>query len=189
MMSDYILTYTKTNFYPLDPAIDDIKIKDIAHALSLMTRANGHFSKFYSVAQHSINCYKEAKERGYSKRVQLGCLLHDASEAYLSDITRPVKQNIPKYFDFEEKLQKLIYKKYGLSNLSKEEIAKIRDIDDALLYYEFEALMSEKIFDKKPYIAMKHDFSFRDFSIVERKFIYIHKLITKEIKESGDYYQ
>lgn len=78
-MSDYILTYSKTKFYPLEPVMEDIKIEDIAHALSLMTRANGHFKNFYSVAQHSINCYKEAKVLGLSKRVQLGCLLHDAS--------------------------------------------------------------------------------------------------------------
>lgn len=182
-MSNYILTFSKTKFYPLAPDIDDIKIEDIAHALSLMTRANGHFSTFYSVAQHSINCYMEAKERGYSKRIQLGCLLHDASEAYLSDITRPVKQNIPKYFDYEEKIQQLIFKKYGLGNLSKEEIAKIKQIDDALLYFEFQALMGEKISSKKPYIAKEHDFSLRDFKTVEKEFIYIHKLLTHDKKD------
>ena len=78
-MSDYILTYSKIKFYPLEPIKSDIDIVDIAHALSLITRANGHFKHFYSVAQHSINCYKEAKQRGYSQRVQLGCLMHDAS--------------------------------------------------------------------------------------------------------------
>jgi len=69
-MSDYILTYSKIKFYPLEPVKEDIKIEDIAHSLSLMTRANGHCSHFYSVAQHSIHCYQEAKSRGYSKRVQ-----------------------------------------------------------------------------------------------------------------------
>jgi hypothetical protein len=59
-MSDYILTYSKTKFYPLEPVKEDIKIEDIAHALSLMTRANGHFKHFYSVAQHSISCCREA---------------------------------------------------------------------------------------------------------------------------------
>ncbi len=59
-MSDHILTYSKTKFYPLEPVREDIKIEDIAHALSLMTRANGHFKHFYSVAQHSISCCREA---------------------------------------------------------------------------------------------------------------------------------
>jgi hypothetical protein len=96
-MSDYILTYTKTKFYPLQPIAADIKIEGIAHSLSLMTRANGHFKHFYSVAQHAINCYKEAKIRGYSERVQLGCLLHDASGSYISDLTRPVKGHLTEY--------------------------------------------------------------------------------------------
>lgn len=76
-MSDYILTYTKTRFYPLNPVAVDIRIEDIAHSLSLMPSANSHFKHFYSVAQHAINCYKEAKSRGWSERVQLGCLMHE----------------------------------------------------------------------------------------------------------------
>lgn len=178
-MVDYILTYTKTKFYPLEPLMKDIKIEDIAHALSLMTRANGHFKHFYSVAQHSVNCYKEAKIRRYSKRVQLGCLLHDASESYISDLTRPVKKNLSQYFVIEEKLQKVIYEKFGLINLTEDEIDKIREIDDAMLYYEFIELMDEKIFDEEPFIAMKHNFSQRDFKTVESEFIYAFENLNK----------
>lgn len=54
-MRDYILTYSKTKFYSLEPVMEDIKIIDIAHALSLMTRANGHIKYLYSVAQDAIN--------------------------------------------------------------------------------------------------------------------------------------
>lgn len=169
--SDYILTYTKTKFYPLAPKAEEIKIIDIAHALSLMTRANGHYINFYSVGQHSINCYKEAEIRGYSKRVQLGCLLHDGSESYLADITRPVNKNLTQYMSIEEKLQGLIYAKYGLQDLSEGEMDKIKEIDDAILYYEFIVLMDEKLFNKVPYIAMEHDFSFRDFKMVEDEFV------------------
>ena len=103
-MSDYIFTYSKIKFYPLELIKADINIKDIAHALSLITTANGHFKHFYSVAQHSINCFKEAEARRYTQRVQLGCLLHDASESYIADITRPLKRNMPEYCVIEEKL-------------------------------------------------------------------------------------
>ncbi|OOP72852.1 DUF429 domain-containing protein [Clostridium beijerinckii] len=159
--------------------MEDIKIEDIAHALSLMTRANGHFKHFYSVAQHSVNCYKEAKIRGYSKRVQLGCLLHDASESYISDLTRPVKKNVSQYFVIEEKLQMVIYEKFGFINLTEDEIYKIREIDDAMLYYEFIELMDEKIFNEDPFIAMKHNFSQRDFKTVESEFIYTFENLNK----------
>ncbi len=128
-MSDYILTYSKIKFYPLEPTKSDINIVDIAHALSLMTRANGHFKHFYSVAQHSINCYKEAKLRRYSQRVQLGCLLHDASESYISDLTRPVKKNLPAYFDIEDKLQRTIYERFGILDLNEDERRQIADIE------------------------------------------------------------
>ena len=74
----YILTYTKTEFYPLEPKIEDINITDISHALSLLCRANGHFKHFYSVGLHSINCAYEAMARGYSNNVILGCLLHSS---------------------------------------------------------------------------------------------------------------
>jgi len=170
-VSDYILTYSKVKFFPLDPVKKDIDIKDIAHSLSLMTRANGHCSHFYSVAQHSIHCYKEAKSRGYSERVQLGCLVHDASESYISDLTRPVKRNMPEYSVIEEKLQSIIYDKFGLGDLSEEELNQIEAVDDTLLHYEFEALMDFRMFDPPPVLATQHDFSQRDFTSVEKEFI------------------
>ena len=179
-MSNYIITYTKTKFYPLQPIATDINIEDIAHSLSLMTRANGHFKHFYSVAQHAINCYKEAKARGYSERVQLGCLLHDASESYISDLTRPVKCQLTEYFAIEEKLQRMIYEKFGLSDLSEEEQLQVRNVDDVLLYYEFIALMGiPPVPELPPEIFFEHDFSQRDSINVENEFIYTFNRLTK----------
>jgi len=179
-MTNYILTYTKTKFYPLQPIAADIKIEDIAHSLSLMPRANGHFKHFYSVAQHAINCYKEAKVRGYSERVQLGCLLHNASESYISDLTRPVKGQLTEYFAIEEKLQSMIYGKFGLGDLFEEEQLQIQKVDDTLLYYEFIELMGiPPIPELPPKIYMEHDFSQRDFVNVENEFIYTFNRLTK----------
>jgi 5'-deoxynucleotidase YfbR-like HD superfamily hydrolase len=112
-------------FDPLNPDPDLINLGDISHALSLLSRANGHFRNFYSVAQHSVNCMEEAKIRGYSRRVQLACLLHDASEAYLSDVTRPVKQEMPKYLEIEKPLQEAIWKKYLGDLLTEEEYEQV----------------------------------------------------------------
>ncbi|EGW36704.1 HD domain-containing protein [Desulfosporosinus sp. OT] len=172
-MSDYILTYSKIKFYPLEPVKADINIADIAHSLSLMTRANGHFDHFFSVAQHSINCYKEAKNQGYSERVQLGCLLHDASESYISDITRPVKRNLSEYCVIEERLQGKIYERFGLADLSREEQRLIKEVDDILLHFEFEVLMDLGILDIPPSKSMEHDFSQREFKSVEKEFLTI----------------
>ncbi|MDP0506844.1 MAG: hypothetical protein Q7K47_06360 [Fusobacterium sp. JB019] len=137
-----INTYSGVEFYPLSPKEDEIKIEDIAHALSLVCRGNGHVKYFFSVAQHSINCYLEAKARGYSREIQLGCLLHDASEAYLSDITRPVKKELSEYLAIEKNLQGEIYKKFNV-NIGKEEVfSKIKLIDDEILKYEMLNLLN-----------------------------------------------
>ena len=162
----YILTYKKIEFYPLDPKVEDIDIEDIAHALSLLCRANGHFKHFYSVGLHSLNCAYEAMARGYSDRVILGCLLHDGSEAYLADITRPVKKFLQKYLDFEDVLQGKIFEKW-IPTLTEEEKKQIFEIDDAILYYEFTSLFEEKIFNYTPVLASKPRFDFIEFGLVE----------------------
>jgi hypothetical protein len=176
----YILTYKKLEFYPLDPKIEDIDIEDIAHALSLLCRANGHFKHFYSVALHSINCAYEAMKRGYSNRVVLGCLLHDGSEAYLADITRPVKKHLQKYLEFEEVLQGKIFEKW-IPNLTDEELKLVFEIDDAILYYEFIELFGEKIFDYTPMLKSNPRFDLIDFSTVEKEFLELFtQLIEKD---------
>ena len=172
-MDNYITTYSKTHFYPLDPNPEDIQIADIAHPLSLLTRANGHFPQFYSVGQHSIQCAREAEARGYSERLALACLLHDASEAYLSDITRPVKQNLPGYREAERVLQNAIYEKYLGSAPGEAEAEKIKNVDDTCLYFEFLHFAGEKLFEQPGPMRSTADFSFRPFDEVEREFLEI----------------
>lgn len=108
----YITTFTGKHFDPTKPDMDQVDIRDIAHALSLTCRGNGHVKTFFSVAQHCINCALEAEARGYSREVILACLIHDASEAYMSDVPRPFKKSLPKYRQAEEKLLEMIYGKF-----------------------------------------------------------------------------
>lgn len=166
---DYITTYKKVHFTPLHPNPDDILIEDIAHALSLMSRANGHFPAFHSVAQHCIECCREALGRGLGNRIALACLLHDASEAYLADITRPVKQYLPQYRSIEDGLLCAIYGKY-LNGITPEEQKLVKEIDDTLLYYEFYHFMGEEL-SKKPPITCIPDFSELPFQIVEEQYL------------------
>ena len=170
-MSDYITTYSKIHFTPLKPKKEQIKIEDIAHSLSLMTRANGHFPEFYSVAQHCIHCYEEAVARGLNQRLCLAVLLHDASEAYLADITRPVKKNLPKYLVIEKILQDAIYERFLGSKLTEEEQKIVSEIDDALLFYEFEHYMGERLMDNEPELKSNPVFAFVPFEEVEHKYI------------------
>lgn len=70
-MSSYITTYTRKHFDPVHPDPERIVIEDIAHALSLLCRGNGHVTTFWSVGQHCICCAKEAAGRGLSDRIVL----------------------------------------------------------------------------------------------------------------------
>lgn len=169
-MSDYITTFTKNKFSPVYPQVQNIFIEDIAHALSLMTRANGHFPEFYSVAQHCIACCKEALARNYTNRVALACLLHDASEAYLSDVTRPVKKNIEVYIDIENRLQDMIYTKFMGNKLNKDECELVHDIDNTMLYHEFVHYMDEEIQVYKGELRSHPNFKFIDFKEVEKDY-------------------
>lgn len=166
----YITTYSKKPLDPVNAVPEEIQIVDIAHALSLMCRANGHFPYFYSVAQHCVNCVYEAEARGYSERVQLGCLLHDASEAYLSDVTRPIKQLLPYYLEVEERLQNIIFDKWIIPTLTEDERRQIFEVDDALLYHEFMEIMGERVADEVPPLHTELDFSCVEFSLMEKQY-------------------
>lgn len=178
-----IKTYTGVMFDPLNPDPQLIDIVDIAHALSMLCRANGHFRSFYSVGQHSINCMREAKARGYTERVQLACLLHDASEAYLSDVTRPVKQELPEYLDIEKPLQNTIWNKYLDETLSQEEYDQVFEIDDAILYHEFVALMDSQLSDTVPALSSVTEFAFIGFEQCEKEFLRLFRQLTSDKKE------
>ena len=174
-MADFIRTYTKKHFYPTEPERSVVCIEDIAHALSLICRANGHFPQFYSVAQHSISCAREAMARKLPDRIALACLIHDGSEAYLSDITRPVKKELDAYRAYEKNLQNVIYEKFtGI--LTHEEQAIVKLIDDTMLFYEFYHFMDEKICPEHPKLT-NPCYDFVPFNEVEKEFIELFNML------------
>lgn len=73
-MTSYIRTYTGVRFVPTEPEKEKIEIKDIAHALPMLCRGNGHVKTFWSVGEHCICCAKEALARGLGDRLALACL-------------------------------------------------------------------------------------------------------------------
>ncbi len=176
----FISTFSGTKFWPLDPVESEIKIVDIAHALSLLCRGNGHVKHFYSVAQHSVYCAQEAEVRGYSIKVQLACLLHDASEAYISDITRPVKKLLPEYLVMEEKLQTFIEGVYGIHALNAEERDQVKLIDDTILRYELSELLDTHGYNALELVG-EYDFSFRNMQDIENEFIELFNKLMEQL--------
>ena len=170
-----ITTFTGKQFDPVHPDRKLFDVRDIAHALSLTCRGNGHVKVFFSVGQHCVNCAKEAAARGYSRRVILGCLLHDASEAYMSDVPRPFKQALPEYVAAEERLLDMIYEKFLGSTLSDEECRKIRSIDDDMLYFDLRDLLNLPVESPEPDVHIKPKYGFVPFEQVEREYLELYE--------------
>ena len=175
-MNEYspICSIHKHRFDPTQAKETDIDILDIAHALSMLSRANGHFWKFYSVAQHSVNCAMEADARGYLPKIQLTCLLHDASEAYIGDLTRPLKQHLPEFEQIEHRLQATIFRALNIPPLTESEKEMVRSVDDSLLYHEFVMLHGDKLFDTEPVLACLPDFEEHPHRVMEDRFLSIY---------------
>ena len=93
----YVSTYLGNRFYPLEPRIDDVDIEDIAHGLAYQCRFNGQTNAFYSVAQHSLIVAALVPEE-----LRFAALLHDAAEAYLGDMVKPLKVLLPGFSEIEE---------------------------------------------------------------------------------------
>jgi hypothetical protein len=129
---DWMQTYSGRQFWPVDPHPDDIDILDIAHALSMQCRYGGHSKRFYSVAEHSTIMARVATV------ARRAALLHDASEAYLVDIPRPIKPYLANYKELERRLNECIAKKFGVAYPWPQEVI---DLDNRILADEQKQLM------------------------------------------------
>lgn len=107
----WIQTYTGLRFHPLDPRPEDVCIEDIAHALAHLCRYGGHCVRFYSVAEHSVLVHRHV-----SPENRLAALLHDAAEAYVVDLPRPLKRALPAYAEIEHKVELAVAQAFGISD-------------------------------------------------------------------------
>lgn len=131
----WIETFTGKKFHLLDPQPEEVCIEDIAHALSNQCRYTGHVKKFFSVAEHSWHVCKLCEH-------PMTGLLHDASEAYLSDLSRPVKQLTPvgpPYYEVEERMMKVIADKFDFHWPMPKDV---KQADNAMLLAEKAQLMT-----------------------------------------------
>lgn len=106
---NWMQTFTGRAYWPIDPRPEEVCIEDIAHSLSMLCRYTGHCRRFYSVAEHSVNV---------SRLVPPECafpgLMHDATEAYVNDIARPLKPSLKNYQEIEKLNWEAICKTFSL---------------------------------------------------------------------------
>lgn len=132
-----IATYSGGWIDPLDPDPADINIQDIAHALAMQTRYTGHLRHFYSIAEHSVHV-----ARIVPRDVALAALMHDAAEAYLGDLARPIKHSPglgEAYQRCELRLEEAIAKKFGLHPPPM--IASVKEADRDMNFIEAQWLL------------------------------------------------
>jgi hypothetical protein len=132
---DWIQTYLGGKFYTLDPRPEEVELEDIAHALSMTCRYNGHCERFYSVAEHSV-----LVARHLPLRFKLWGLLHDASEAYVNDINRPTKKYMPEYKTIEANIMIAICQRF---DLDLREPPEVKAVDNGILQDECEQNMKK----------------------------------------------
>lgn len=116
-----------------DLNVNSFSIQTVAHALSLMCRFGCHCDRFYSVAEHSVLVSL--------LEPSLEALLHDAVEAYIGDVPRPLKKILPEFTILEKKIEERFAQKHGLKYPWSE---TIKQADTSVLAAEMRVLMPVK---------------------------------------------
>lgn len=129
----WMQTASGRKFWPLDPRAEEVFIEDIAHSLSMQCRYGGHCQRFYSVAEHSVLASHLVPEKH-----ALAALMHDAAEAYCTDIIRPIKKYLTQYAEIEQRIWIVIALRFGLPY----ELPQcVHDADIAMLFSEEKQVM------------------------------------------------
>jgi 5'-deoxynucleotidase YfbR-like HD superfamily hydrolase len=138
----WMMTYSGVHFPIIDPGTEHIKLRDIAHALSLINRYGGHTKYRYSVGLHCLLGAEQMKKDGHNDLTILYFLLHDAPEAYYGDIPRPLKVVLGDlYTQLEDNVMRVIWKALGLREPTELEWDIVRYYDNLVLGYEIAQIM------------------------------------------------
>jgi hypothetical protein len=139
MLSNYIQTYSGQTFNLLAPEPSQIRLTDIATALSHINRFTGHTNRPYSVAQHSLLVAAILRGEGVGEDVVFHGLMHDATEAYVGDVAKPLKELLPEYQEIEQRVWRAIAGKFSM----QEELPQqVKQADLTALFAEAHELLA-----------------------------------------------
>jgi hypothetical protein len=181
--NDHLNTILGTKFRPCDPQPEEIALVDIAHGLAHNCRLVEQSRIFYSLAQHSLNVSRAlAAVEDASPEHQLYGLLHDASEAYLSDVPGMVKDRFEYYREAEDAIMKAVWEwsNLGQPNVEVDEAGESRETspwkeaDHGVLQVEGDELLTN--FEADPELVERYSECVTiepgdDFAAVRQAFI------------------
>ena len=144
-VGDWMMTHSGRRFWPMDPRPTEVDFRDIGHALSLICRYGGHCRRFYSVAEHSCLLAGYFLDRGDWTWARYA-LLHDAPEAYIGDMVRPLKASMPRFKTAERAIERAIFSRAGLGD--SEIPHEVHAADAAIIGDEMRALFRPENFER-----------------------------------------
>jgi hypothetical protein len=133
-------TYSGRQFDLFDPASETVHLPDVAAGLAHTCRFGGHCRTFYSVAHHSLHVSREVDG---GPRLQLVGLLHDAGEAYVGDVPRPLKTELDGFDRLESDVLRAVWAALDVAPPSDAEWERVTEADDRLLRYEADRLLAD----------------------------------------------
>lgn len=119
-----VKTFSGAYFDLNDPQVSAIDLYSIAVPLSRICRFGGHSPLAYSVAEHSVLCVEVARSESASIELCQAVLLHDATEAFIGDVIKPLKMLLPDYDVIESRIENAIGLRFGIDFERYRESAK-----------------------------------------------------------------
>lgn len=168
-MSAKVAMYPSGNLIDLmNPDASLIEIEDIAHALSMLPRWTGATRFPYTVAQHSIWCFQNVPglELGFQ------ALMHDATEAFMNDLAKPVKNKCPNYQLMEGRLWHEIARKYGLPEI----------LDPRVKHVDAQALISERVVLKGKELVVSSTIKYQHWTKTKKEFLSIFYMLQEKLQ-------
>lgn len=136
-LDGHMNTVSGIKFNIFDPNVLQINIMDICHGLAYKGHFCGQSQQYFSIAQHSllvVELFEKDKGNDFIEH-SLACLMHDAAEAYIGDLIKPIKIHFPLFCEIEDRILKVIFEAY---NINYELLSDIKIYDNMAQELEFE---------------------------------------------------
>ena len=127
MTTPWIQTYTGRKVDLLAPLPGQFDPVDITWHLAHLCRFTGATHRFYSVAEHSVLVCQHVMQLTNDPDTHRAALLHDGTEAYLGDVSRPLKKLLPTYMGIEHAFEEIITRRFALKWHDREKIKTVEE--------------------------------------------------------------